>query len=119
MSDLKFEVGKRYRSAGNGPCKCIATYADYAWLVGARGPFTEYHKENWTEIPDIDLDMFPAKAKWAWTDEDPDADIAWSSSNPNAEHQPKVWGVIIGYEISDDYTRENPLDLDQLRKDLA
>jgi hypothetical protein len=121
MNEIKFEVGKRYRHPNGSVAKCVSTYGNCGWLVHFSDPLpvTATPIDCWREIPTIDLDMFPAKAKWAWYEA---RSVYWSSLNPKDDAmagQSTLCGVIYGSDISDYFTRLNPLDLDQLRKDLA
>jgi len=118
----KFEVGKRYKDTSGNIFLCVAVHKEYSWMLNIKsGNYYTFFipKTNCTKIPDIDLDMFPTSAKWAWYEA---RSVYWSSLNPQDDEMATsstLCGVIYGSDISDYFTRLNPLDLDQLRKDLA
>jgi hypothetical protein len=120
MNEIKFEVGKRYRHPNGSVAKCVSTYGNCGWLVHFSDPLpvTATPIDCWREIPDIDLDMFPVNAKWAWVSNLSGAAL-FSRSKPNTRFDGGPEGAIYNYKIPGQYSKENPLDLDQLRKDLA
>ena len=122
MNEIKFEVGKRYRHPNGSVAKCVSTYGNCGWLVHFSDPLpvTATPIDCWREIPDIDLDMFPAKAAWAWNDAAKTSGSVFSVSKPDPVcDNLRLWGVMHWYKIPPQYTIDNPLDLDQLRKDPA